>query len=326
VSSFGSSADGEAPAWRPRLELLLTALLFSTGGAAIKATELTFWQVASFRSGVAALTVFVLLPQARRRWRPRTLAVAAAYAVTLLLYVQANKLTTAASAIFLQSTAPLYILLLAPWLLGERVHRLDAIYMAVLAGGMALFFVGVEPPVKTAPDPLTGNVLAAISGLTWALTVIGLRFLGRGTSPGTSGSQVKASEGAAAVVVGNFLTFVIALPMALPLQQTATPVTAGDWAVIAWLGMFQIGVAYVFMTRALRDIGALEASLLLLVEPVVNPVWAWVVHGETPGLWSLSGGAVILAATAAKTWIDGQRGRRRLGRTGKPRIPGTDPG
>jgi len=292
----------DEPAWRPRAELLLTALLFSTGGAAIKATTLTSWQVASFRSGAAALALWLLLPAARRRWRLRTMGVAVAYAGTMICYVLANKLTTAASTIFLQSTAPLYVLLLAPWLLGEPVRRLDAIYMAVVAGGMALFFVGVEPPVATAPDPLTGNVLGACAGITWALTVIGLRFLGRRSEAETS-ERPGSSEGVVAVVAGNVLAFFLALPMALPVEQS----TGTDWGVIAFLGIFQIGAAYALMTRALRDLGALEASLLLLLEPVLNPVWAWIVHGETPGAWSLVGGAVILVATAAKTWLDSRR-------------------
>lgn len=298
------------PNWRPRAELLLTALLFSTGGAAIKATTFTSWQVASLRSGVAAVTLFLLLPAARRRWRPRTLGVAAAYAVTLLLYVLANKLTTAASTIFLQSTAPLYVLLLAPWLLKEPVRRLDAVYMVVVAGGMALFFVGVEPPLETAPDPLTGNVLSTGAGFFWALTVIGLRFLGRGRKEQGETAErgrAAASESATAVVAGNFLVFVVALPMALPLAPAAPRAALTDWGAIAFLGIFQVGVAYVFMTRALKDVGALEASLLLLLEPVLNPVWAWLLHGETPGRWSLAGGALILAATAAKTWLDGRR-------------------
>lgn len=285
--------------WRPRAEMLLTALLFSTGGTAIKATQLGSWQVAGFRSGVAALTLLLLLPAARRRWRPRTMLVAAAYAVTMLLYVLANKRTTAAGAIFLQSTAPLYVLLLAPGMLGERVRRLDAIYMAVLAAGMALFFVGVEPPLATAPDPFTGNLLAAGSGVTWALTMIGLRFLGRGNQAGRAdgSSGARASEGVVAVVAGNLMAFLVALPMALPVERA----TGVDVGVIVFLGVFQIGLAYVFMTRALTEVGALEASLLLLLEPVLSPIWAWLLHGETPGRWSLAGGAIILAATAAKT-------------------------
>src|SRR3990172_9137079 len=99
-----------------QLQLLAAAVLFSTGGAAIKACTLSSWQIASFRSVIAAVALFLLLPDARRRWTWRAVAVGAAYAATLMLFVLGNKLTTAANTIFLQSTAPLYILLLGPWL------------------------------------------------------------------------------------------------------------------------------------------------------------------------------------------------------------------
>ncbi|MGH7585251.1 MAG: DMT family transporter, partial [Gemmatimonadales bacterium] len=104
-------------ALRSRLELLGAAAIFSTGGAAIKATTLTSWQVASFRSGIAAIAVLALVAASRRGWSWRTLVVGTTYAVTLTLFVVANKLTTSANAIFLQATAPLYLLLLGPWLL-----------------------------------------------------------------------------------------------------------------------------------------------------------------------------------------------------------------
>ena len=107
-----------------RLKLVGAALLFSTGGAAIKATTLTGWQVASFRSGIAALAVLLLAPEARRGWSWRAVLVGVAYAATLVLFVTANKLTTSANTIFLQATAPLYMVVLSPWLLGERVRRL----------------------------------------------------------------------------------------------------------------------------------------------------------------------------------------------------------
>ncbi|MGH7751350.1 MAG: EamA family transporter, partial [Gemmatimonadales bacterium] len=145
-----------------RLRVLAAAALFSTGGAAIKAAHFTNWQVASFRSGVAALTLLALIPAARRGWSWRLVPVAALYASTLILFVTANKLTTAASTIFLQSTSPLYILLLGPWLLGERVRRADLVFMALVAGGLAICFLGAATPLATAPDPLRGNVFAAL--------------------------------------------------------------------------------------------------------------------------------------------------------------------
>jgi len=272
------------------------ALLFSTGGAAIKAATLTGWQVASFRSGVAALAMLAVLPEARRNWSWRLLPVGVAYAATLVLFVLATRLTTAASAIFLQSTSPLYLLLLGPWLLREPVRRSDLLYVLAVAGGMLLLLRGSEPALATAPDPHSGNLLGLASGLAWALTVTGLRWLGR------SG----AGNGALApVAAGNVLAFLAALPMALPL----TKISGSDVAVILYLGVAQIGLAYVFLTRAIRHVPAFEATTVLLLEPVMNPIWAWIVQAEKPGPWALGGGAVILSATLLNTWRHAQRAR-----------------
>ena len=101
----------------------------------------------------------------------------------------------------------------------------------------------------------------------------------------------------AAVVSGNLTAFLVALPMALPLgPHSAGRLGGGD----RYLGVFQIAVAYVLVTSALRHIPALEASLILLIEPVLNPVWAWLFQGERPGPWALVGGAIILGATTLK--------------------------
>jgi DME family drug/metabolite transporter len=274
---------------RSRLAILSAAILFSTGGAAIKATHLTGWQVASFRSGVAAVAVWLMLRAARRGYGMLPVAVGVVYAATMVLFVLANKLTTAASTIFLQATAPIYLVVLGPWLLGEPVRRRELVFMASLAVGLALFFVGHDAGSATAPDPLKGNVLAAFSGLSWALAVTGLRFMGRhGASPGGA---------ATAVVLGNVFAFLLCLPFALPVGSFR-PL---DAAIVLGLGVFQIGLAYVLLTFGLRSVGALEASLLLLAEPVLNPVWAWLIHGERPSAWTLGGGAIIVAATVGKT-------------------------
>lgn len=282
-----------------RLAALGAALLFSTGGAAIKATALTSWQVASFRAGIAAVALVSLLPSARRAWNRRTLTVGVAYGATITLFVAANKLTTAANTIFLQSSAPLYVLLLSPWLLREPIRRVDLSYMATIGIGLAMFFVGARPPDRLAPDPLLGNVLALCSGVTWALTLLGLRWLGRGGNDD--------GAGLAAVVSGNVMAFVLVLPLALPVGTHA----ATDWLAVVFLGVVQIGMAYALLTRALRGVPALEASLLLMVEPVLNPIWAWALHGEAPGAWALAGGALILGATATRTLLAFARARRR---------------
>lgn len=286
AASDGGSVPGA------HLRLLGAALLFSTGGAAIKATELTGWQVASSRSGVAALTLLVLLPRSRRLASPRVWIVGLGYAATMILYVVANKLTTAANTIFLQSTAPLYVLLLGPLVLGERVRRKDLSLMALIALGMTCFFVDRPPTTGIATDPFTGNLLAAGAGISWALTIIGLRWLQReGPESGIGGM------GAASVVAGNILASLATLPLALPVVVSQP----SDWAWVLYLGVIQIGVAYWLLTEGIRRISALEASLLLLLEPVLNPVWAWLLHRETPGLWAIAGGTVILAATSIRS-------------------------
>lgn len=276
---------------RHRLEILGAALLFSTGGAAIKATTLTSWQVASFRSGVAALVVLLVMRDARRGWTWHVLPVGAAYAATMILFVAANKLTTSANTIFLQAAAPLYVLALSPVLLREKIRARDLGFMAVVAVGMLLFFVERAPAAATAPDPATGNILAAVSGVCWAATIMGFRWLG--SRPGTDGNTFPT------VVAGNAIAFLACLPMALPAH--AAPL---DWGVIGYLGVFQIGAAYLLLATGIRHVPAVETSTLLLLEPAVNPFWAWLVHGECPGIWSLAGGALILGATLAKTIVD----------------------
>lgn len=281
----------------PRSKIIAAALLFSTGGAAIKFCGFGAWQLAAFRALFAMLTIVVLLPEARRGWTWRTVLVGVAYAATTLLYVQANKHTTAASAIFLQSTSPLFILLLAPLLLGEHASRRDIAQMAVMGVGLGLFFLGSDKPSATAPNPALGNILASICAVTWAFTVMGYRWL-----------AARRSSVAAAAVAGNITACIIALVMAQPLLP-GRPV---DWMVVVLLGICQLGIPYLFLARAVPQVRALEVGLFLLIEPVLNPIWAWLVHGETPGPATLVGGAVILGATAGRVIVDMRAPRAEL--------------
>ena len=198
---------------RNRLMLAAAALLFSTGGAAIKAATLTSWQVASFRSGVAAMFLLAALPEARRGWSWRIAPPATAYAATLVLFVLATRLTTSANAIFLQSTAPLYLLLLGPWLLREPVRRADLPLIVAVAAGMALIFVGSGAAAATAPDPRRGNLLAMGTGVAWAFTVTGLRWLAREGGGGA----------AATVALGNVIGFLTALGPACRWRRRRPP-------------------------------------------------------------------------------------------------------
>ena len=275
---------------RAQFNVITGALLFSTGGVAIKLSSLTGWQVSCLRSLIAGIVLLLVFPRLGTILSWRSLVVAIPYAATFTLYALANKLTTAANAIFLQDTAPLYILLLGPLLLGERIRSGDLVFMSALGAGLGLIFVSGVAPSATASDPALGNILGACAGVTWALTVLGLRWL-------AVRSISSPEHPIAAVIAGCFLASATAAFFALPLESP----TFENWLIVAYLGVFQIALAYLFVTDGIRHVAALEASLLLLVEPVLSPLWAWLVLDEVPGLLALAGGAIVIAATFAYT-------------------------
>lgn len=289
-----------------RLQALAAAVLFSTGGAAIKIAAFSAAQVSGLRSGIAAIALLTFL-RGRIVWSAAAVGIALVYAATLTLFVASTKLTTAANAIFLQSTAPLYLLVLSPLVLKERVNRGDVLYVAAVAAGMVCCFVGQPRATITAPDPATGNLLGVLCGMTWALTLLSLRWAQRGGVP--------AGLGLTAVVGGNAIASLGALPFALPFPD-ASPAA---WATVVYLGVFQIGIAYLCLTAAMRTLPALDTSLLLLLEPVLNPIWAWLLRGEQPGRWTTTGGAIIIGAAAVKSVYDAREMRRPAERAGERR-------
>lgn len=245
---------------------------------------------------MAAVVLLLCLPVARRGWSRGVLLVAVAYATTLVFFVLANKATTSANAIFLQSAAPLYLAIASPFVLGERVRRDEWWVMGLIALGLVICFRAEAAVAVTAPDPVRGNIFGVVSGFGYAAMMLGLRWLGRH----------EGDRGLAAVALGNIIACVVTLPMALPV----THATVTDLAVLGYLGVFQIGLAYVLVAGAMRIVPALEASLLLLLEPVLNPVWAWLAHGEAPGRAALLGGLLILGCTT----VLAVRGARRSAR------------
>ena len=274
-----------------RLQTLAAAVLFSTGGAGIKVATFSGLQVSALRSGIAGIALLIVL-RGRLAWSASVVFASTVYAATLTLFVLSTKLTTAANAIFLQASAPLYVLLLAPMMLGEHFKRRDLIYLLAIGLGMFSCFVGQPPSSVTAPDPVRGNLLGVVCSITWAFTLVALRHVERDHS--------RPGLGMSAVVIGNLFACVSAMPFAWPFPAAPT----GEWATLVYLGTCQIGLAYVCLTAAIRHLPALEVSLLLLVEPVLNPVWTWVLRGEHPGTWTIVGGAIILTASALRSLHD----------------------
>ena len=205
-----------------------------------------------------------------------------------------NKLTTAANAILLQSTYPLYLLLLGPLFLKEKLRLADVAIVGGVILGAAILFSGSERIVATAPDPVRGNIVALASGLAWALTIAALRWLGK--------RDPRAESAASVAIAGNAIAFVACLPLAIGGPVAHQQIHPQAIAVIVWLGVFQVGLGYVCLTRSIRHVPAVEAATLLLIEPVLNPIWAWLIHGEQPSGRALTGGAIIMVAAFVGSW------------------------
>lgn len=263
---------------RSRLLILAAAVLWSTAGAAIKRCDLDALQIAGGRSLVAGIFLFLVVKEARARPTLRVLLVAVAYAFTVVLFVVATKLTTAANAIFIQDTAPLWVLVLSPWLLSERPTRGELFAVPVYALGLGLFFLD-----DLTGGQVAGNLVAAASGVAFAFSILGLRLL--------------RHEGPAALFWGN----IVAAAAVLPLWPSGPAATPADLAIVLYMGIFQLGLAYLCFSRGIEGTPAIEASLLVLLEPVLNPIWTFLLAGEVPGPWAITGGAVILGATAWRT-------------------------
>jgi DME family drug/metabolite transporter len=264
--------------------ILAAAALWSTAGAAIKLCTFNAWQISLGRSLVAAVVLWLFLPGARVRPSRGTWAVAAAYAVTVVLFTVANKLTTSANAIFLQDTAPLYVLLLSPLLLHERPSKGELLSVPLFLVGLLLFFRD-----RLTPGQVSGNLLALLSGVSFALCILGLRRLGGSNAP--------------ALVLGNLLAVAASFPGALG----GTPLTLPNLGIVLFLGIFQLGLSYALFARGVRHTPATEASLLALLEPVLNPVWTFFLAGERPGPWALAGGSLVLLGTLWRTlapWME----------------------
>ncbi len=274
---------------RARLAVLGAATLFSTGGAAIKGVELSAWTVAGLRSAVAAMALAVLFPRALRGWKLRLLPAATAYAVTLVAFVLATKWTTAAAAIFLQSTAPLWVVVLGPWLLKERFEVRDLPFLGGAGLGLLLVFLGSRNPTASAPAPQLGNAVALLAGFGYALLLVTFRKL--------SQQEPDSLEPTRAALFGNLLAAGVALPLAGSFGGLNLSALLG----ITYLGVFQIALAYRLLGFGVRHVPALEVSLLLLLEPVLNPLWTAWWTGEVPSVLALIGGAFLLSTVLLRT-------------------------
>jgi drug/metabolite transporter (DMT)-like permease len=254
--------------------MILAALLWSTGGTAIKLANQPAPIVAGGRALIAGLLIVLLIPPARQRPNRRIAAVAIAYATVCTLFVFANTYTTAGNAIFIQNVAPVWVMLASPWFLGERPSTIEKISVPICLLGCLLFFLD-DPEI----GKLKGNVIAFVSGMAYAAVVITWR-------------KASHAEALAGTAWGNLL---IALVM-IPFVDLARLDLAGGLAIL-YLGSVQQALPAILFIRGVRGVSALEASLITLLEPVFSPVLAYLVIGEKLGPLAIAGGAIIIGAT-----------------------------
>ncbi len=263
--------------------VIFAVLLWSTGGLLIKLTSIDAFQLTFFRSLLAALTVLILTRKQGLWINGFGILTSIIYALLLFLFVWATKKTTAANAIFLQYTAPIYILVLAPFIIGEKFHWRDLVTVAVVLAGMSLFFVG-----QLRLEDYEGNIAALFSGIFLGLYIMFLRH------PRTEGLNP-----AVAVIYGNFLLAVINAPAGIPAIPSMGFL---DWFAVTFLGVVQIGLSYILFIKGVRaGTRPLDASLIGFIEPLLNPVWVFIFVGERPSGWALLGGGIIIAAIATHT-------------------------
>jgi drug/metabolite transporter (DMT)-like permease len=255
------------------LQLLAAAVLWSTGGILIKLVDWNPVAIAGSRSLIAGFLILFYLKKPKITLSKPQLAGAAAYACTVIMFVIANKMTTSANAILLQYTAPAFVAGLSVWLLKEKVRWFDIVSIIIVLGGMVLFFTDSAGKGNTA-----GNIVAILSGFFLACVTIALRFQ-------KDGSPVET------MLLGNFATFLVSIPFLFGGLPDIRSLVG-----IVLLGTVQLGVSYILYALAIRHLKALEAILITVIEPLLNPLWVFIFDGEVPTLVSLAGGLVVLSA------------------------------
>jgi drug/metabolite transporter (DMT)-like permease len=260
------------------LLLLAAAILWSLGGVLIKSIEWTPLAIAGSRSLIAVAVIGLVMPRVVSRISLKTIPGAFAYCGTVILFVVATKLTTAANAIFLQYTAPIYIALISPWILGETTKPIDWLLVFLALLGVALFFVE-----KLSFQGFYGVLAALCSGLSFAWLTILMRR-DRNESP------------EAIVFLGNIFAALLASPWMIPFANIEKN---GVWLLV--LGVLQLAIPYLLYSQAIKHIRALDAAIISIIEPVLNPVWVMLFQGEKASLWSIVGGGIVLATSLLRS-------------------------
>jgi drug/metabolite transporter (DMT)-like permease len=273
--------------YSPLLLVLGAAILWSTGGLFIKATDLSAFELSFGRSLLAGITIAIFTRREGFGINRISAVTSVLYAALIILFVLSTKLTTAANAIFLQYTAPVYVLLLEPIFYKEKFRGRDFITVAACVAGMSLFFVG-----KLRPEDVAGNLLALASGVCFALYFLLLRH-----------SKARDVNRASSAIYGSLMVVIIGAPSFFGAMKRG--ISGQDLALISYLGIVQIGFAYLLFTAAMaRGVRSLDAGIVGYIEPVLNPIWVFLFIGERPSGWAIVGGTIIITSVIIHTLIE----------------------
>lgn len=259
------------------LALVACALLWSSGGLLIKVLPLQPLAIAGLRSAIAAVVMFAWVQRSgafKPIWSSAQIGSIVSYVFTVVLFVWATKATSAANAILLQYTAPVWVALLSMAITKERLQRRDVGVVCAVMIGMVVFFLDA-----LTPGALMGNLIAIASGVAFAGVALFMR-------------AQKGESTTESIILGNVLTALVCVPFAGDL-----PALSVSWVgPLLLLGVFQLGISYVLYSWALKHVTALEAVLITVLEPLLNPLWVSLAIGEVPTTTSLVGGGIVLLA------------------------------
>lgn len=256
------------------------ALLWSSGGLFIKVLTLDAYQISFYRSLIAAITIIIIsvVRKINLKFEFDIISVLCSlmYSFILVLFVIATKLTTAANAIFLQFTAPIYLLLLEPIFLKTKFDKKNMIALSFCLLGMVMFFFG-----KLDMTSIQGNLIAIGSGISFALFTLFLKWK----------KQLHKTENTIIyIIAGNLLVCVFCLPMvydklAIDFSQTL---------ILIYMGVFQIGISYIIFNEGIKYISATESMIIAMLEAILNPIWVYIGVGEVPSVYAVIGSVIIL--------------------------------
>lgn len=269
--------------------VVLAVLLWSIGGLFIKWTSVSGYEANLGRCFFAAITIALLTKFKALRADKFTILTSIFYVGALSFFAVANKMTTAANAIFLQYTAPVYILIFAPLILKEKFRFADLLTIAACLFGMSLFFLDTAPNKDlTTESQFIGNILGLCSGVSLGGYILLLRH-----------PKAYNQNPASSVFYGNLFAILVMLPFIIPNPSVWT---SKDILAVFILGVFQIGLAYYFFTSGVANgVRSLDASIIGFIEPMLNPVWVFIFLGEKPSSWAIFGGIIIISAVILHT-------------------------